>query len=177
MNQPPVATRVWCVQRANTKNCWLCFYTMDTSNTSTDPKEVELTEHEAAPAETKKASQSVDVKVTFCTHVGWDGVLVMLFMLVVAGLFAYVTYQYTSYFNNFQREFVWLFMLMGLLFVMVVVYYLLRWKHLATTFMEEERKRRNKKPKKLPPLFLDGRRLYTIVFRYMANTICGNCIQ
>ena len=62
------------------------FYTMDASNASTDAKEVELTEEHAAPGETKKATQSVDVKVTFCTHVGWDGVLVMLFMLVVAGL-------------------------------------------------------------------------------------------
>ena len=111
---------------------------MDASETLTDLKEVELTEEHAAPAETEKASQSVDVKVTFCTHVGWDGVLLMLFMLIVAGLFGYATYQYTSYFNNFHRESVWLFMLMGLLFVMVVVYYLLRWKHIANTFMEEE---------------------------------------
>ena len=113
---------------------------MDASETLTDLKEVELTEEHATPAETEKANQSVDVKITFCTHVGWEGVLVILFMLIIAGLFGYVTYLYTSYFNNFHREFIWLFMLMGGLFVLVAVYYLIRWKHIANTFMEEERK-------------------------------------
>lgn len=113
---------------------------MDAPETPTDPKEVELTEHEATAAETTEANQSVDVKITFCTHVGCEGVLVILFMLIIAGMFGYITYQYTSYFNNFHREFVWLFMVMGLLFVLVVLYYLIRWKHTANTFMEEERK-------------------------------------
>ena len=79
----------------------------------------------------------------------------MLFMLIVAGLFAYVTYQYTSYFNNFHREFVWLFMLMGLLFVMVVVYYLLRWKHIANTFMEEESKTQEQETEEAATTFFE----------------------
>ena len=128
---------------------------MDASNACTDAKEVELTEEHAAPAKTEKATQSVDVKVTFCTHVGWDGVSVMLFMLLVAGLFAYATYEYTSYFNNFHREFVWLFMLMGVLFVMVVVYYLLRWKHIANTFMEEERKTQEQETEEAATTFFE----------------------
>ena len=113
---------------------------MDASESPTDPKEVELTEHEATAAETTEANQSVDVKITFCTHVGWECVLVIFSMLIVAGLFGFITYQYTSYFNNFHRELVWLFMVMGLLFVFIVLYYLIRWKHIANTFMEEERK-------------------------------------
>ena len=32
------------------------------------------------------------VNVTFCTHVGWDGALILAFMLVVAVVFAYITY-------------------------------------------------------------------------------------
>eukprot|EP00944_MAST-04C_sp_MAST-4C-sp1_P001012 g1012.t1 len=128
---------------------------MDASNTSTDAKEVELTEEHATPTETEKASQSVDVKVTFCTHVGWDGVLLMLFKLIVAGLFGYATYEYTSYFNNFHREFVWLFMMMGLLYVMVVVYYLLRWKHIANTFMEEERKTQEQETEEAATTFFE----------------------
>ena len=32
---------------------------------------------------------TVDVKITFCSHVGWDGVLLMLFMLVVSGFGVY----------------------------------------------------------------------------------------
>ena len=110
---------------------------MEPPETPTDPKEVELTEEHATPTETEKANQSVNVKITFCTHVGCEGVLVILFMLIIAGLFGYVTYQYTSYFNNFHREFVWLFMVMGGLFVLVVIYHLIRWKHMANTFIEE----------------------------------------
>ena len=34
----------------------------------------------------------VDVEITFWTHVGWDGVLVMLFSLGIAGLFVYIVY-------------------------------------------------------------------------------------
>ena len=107
------------------------------------------------PAETEKATQSVDVQITFCTHVGWDGVLVILFMLIIAGLLGYVTYQYTSYFNNFHRDFVWLFMMMGLLFVLVVLYYLIRWKHIANTFMEEERETQEEEPEEAATTFFE----------------------
>ena len=30
--------------------------------------------------------------VTFCTHVGWDGVLLLLFPLGISGLFVYITF-------------------------------------------------------------------------------------
>ena len=114
---------------------------MDAPDKPADPREVELTEADDKPPPKSNNQErlTVDVEITFWTHVGWDGMLVMLFMLIVAGLFSYTTYQYTSYFNNFHREFVWLFMVMGGLFVLVVLYYLIRWKHIANTFMEEER--------------------------------------
>ena len=69
---------------------------MDASETPTDSKEVELTEYEATTAETTEANQSVDVKITFCTHVGWDGVLILLFSMCIAALFVYITFMYTT---------------------------------------------------------------------------------
>ena len=41
----------------------------------------------------------VKVSVTFCTHVGWNGVLVLCFSLVMALLFIYLTYEYTVHFR------------------------------------------------------------------------------
>jgi hypothetical protein len=53
---------------------------MDTPDNPTDPKEVELTEvdKKTPPEKNNKKQQQliINVKITFCTHVGWDGVLV-----------------------------------------------------------------------------------------------------
>ena len=58
---------------------------MDGVDKPTDPKEVELTEvdKKTPPEKNNKAQQQliINVQITFCTHVGWDGVLVMLFTL------------------------------------------------------------------------------------------------
>ena len=73
---------------------------MDVLDKPADPKEVELTEvDKKTPAEKnnkKRKKRIINVKITFCTHVGWDGVLVMLFSLGIAGLFVYITFLYTK---------------------------------------------------------------------------------
>ena len=81
---------------------------------------------------------TIDVKITCCSHVGWDGVLLMLFMLVVSGLLMYITYEYTSYFNFFDRDLVWLFIAMSALFLMVIIYYIIFWRKLVKKFTKEE---------------------------------------
>ena len=56
----------------------------------TSPKEVQLTEQNETLTKTKHGSQKqlvADVEITFCTHVGWDGMLVMMLSLAIAGLF------------------------------------------------------------------------------------------
>jgi len=110
---------------------------MNTKNVVTTPKEVELTENNDEHSE----KIGVDVQIHYYTHVGWDGTLVMFFMLIIASLFGYITFMYTVSFSSFDREFVWLFIVMGGLFVLVVIYYLIRWKNLVNKFMEEEQKR------------------------------------
>ena len=104
---------------------------MDVSDASIDPKEVELTEHEAAPAETNK---TVDVKITFCKHVGWDGVLMLLFSLGIAALFLYITFLYTKGFQAWHRPWVWLFLVFAVFYLLLIVKLLWTWKKMATTF-------------------------------------------
>ena len=80
---------------------------MDAPDNPTSPKEVELTEENDTPLEKSKKHQEqliVDVEITFWTHVGWDGVLVMLFLLGIAGLFVYIVYLYTKKFQAWHRQ-------------------------------------------------------------------------
>ena len=96
---------------------------MDASNASTDAKGVELTEEHATPTETEKVTESVDVRITFCTHVGWDGVLVILFLcwaLLVCLVMSPINTP--RILTTFIEPGVWVFMVMELLFVLVVFY-------------------------------------------------------
>ena len=98
---------------------------MDVLDKPADPNEVELTEgNKKTPPENnnkKRKKMIINVKITFCTHVGWDGVLVMLFSLGIAGLFVYITYLYTKSFQAWHRPGVWVFMAFALLYVLLVV--------------------------------------------------------
>ncbi len=98
-------------------------------------KDIELT---AAKDDKTDDTQKLNVKVSFHTHVGWDGTLVLLSMLLISGLFGYLTYIYTSWFVKFNRDFVWAFIIMGCLFLFLILYYLIRWRNMVKKFMEEE---------------------------------------
>ena len=116
-----------------------------------DPNEVELTEvDKKTPPENKKPEQLiVDVNITFCTHVGWDGVLVMLFSLGIAGLFVYITFLYTKKFQAWHRPGVWVFMVFAVLYVLLVVKCLCRWKKMATAFTKEQQADKDKEQGRL----------------------------
>ena len=91
-----------------------------------------------------RSTGNVEAPVTFCSHVGCNGVLVMCFSLVMALLFFYLTYEYTVHFRLFNRDFIWVFLVMASLFLLFIIYYLVRWKKMVNDFMEEERKIENK---------------------------------
>ena len=114
----------------------------DQEEVTRSPSEVSLVELTTSPKQLKLSKQSnrskrrdtnVRVNLKFCTHVGLEGVVVLLSMLTIAGLFGYITYQYTSYFNNFHREFIWLFILMGLIYFLAVLWFIKTWKKIADT--------------------------------------------
>ena len=112
-----------------------------------DPKEVELTEeNDTPPPEKKKTKQLiVDVEINFWTHVGWDGVLVMLFSLGVAGVFVYIVYLYTKKFQAWHRPGVWVFMVFAVLYTLLTLTYLFKWKKIAkSNFFEKMTDGRNR---------------------------------
>merc|ERR1711991_696139 len=114
---------------------------MDAPDKPADPKEVELSEVDDKPPEKKTETREqvvVDVEITFWTHVGWDGVLVMLFSLGIAGLFVYIVYLYTKKFQAWHRPGVWVFMVFAVLYVLLVVKCLWTWKKMATAFTKEQ---------------------------------------
>ena len=104
----------------------------------TTTADVELTTTKGTENDTEQQQPKAEVKISFCTHVGWDGILVMLFLLILAGMCIFITSEYTGNFNSFDREFVWVFVLMACIFLSLVLYYLIRWREMVVTFMEEE---------------------------------------
>ena len=75
-------------QKANIRQHSSCMETPD--NKYVSPKEMELIDKIETPAKTKHEQQEkldveeLVVQITFCTHVGWDGILVMVLSLGIA---------------------------------------------------------------------------------------------
>ena len=126
---------------------------MDIIDPSIDPKEVELRDvDKKIPPEkktTKRKRLIVDVKITFCTHVGWDGILVLLFSLMIAALFLFITFLYTKNFQAWHRPGVWVFMVFAVLYVLLVVKCLWTWKKMATAFTKEQQADKDKEQGRL----------------------------
>ena len=151
-----------------------------------DPKEVELTEaDEKTPPKSNNQEQlTVDVEITFWTHVGWDGVLVMLFSLGIAGLFVYIVYLYTKKFQAWHRPGVWVFMVFAVLYVLLVVKCLWTWKKMATAFTVQQQAEKDKSKAENGPSLLSNVRnkllampkMYTKNFKSMDNGFCGSCM-
>ena len=95
-------------------------------------KEIELTEPSQEAPEPK-----VDVPITFCTLVGWDGALLLLFPLGISGIFVYITFLYTKGFQAWHRPWVWVFMLLAGLYLSLVVKYLCTWEKMAGRFSKQ----------------------------------------
>lgn len=77
-----------------------------------------------------------DVKLSFVTHVGWDGMLVLFFMLCLSGFALYLVYEYTGWFANFERENLFVFMILSIMYLIATVYLVLRWKHIALDYTQ-----------------------------------------
>ena len=110
---------------------------MDEPDKPAEPNEVELTEvDKKTPPEKnnkKRKKLIINVEITFCTHVGWDGVLVMLFSLGIAGLFVYINYLYTKKFQAWHRSGVWVFIVFAVLYTLLNLQNLFTWKKIAKT--------------------------------------------
>ena len=127
---------------------------MDVLDKPADPNEVELTEVDKKTLLEKKKPEQliINVNITFCTHVGLDGVLILLFLLMVAGLFVYITFLYTKSFQAWHRPGVWVFMVFAVLYILLVVKCLWTWKKMATAFTKEQQADKDKEQGRLTRL-------------------------
>ena len=112
------------------------------SDSPTDPKEVELKDvYEKPPRKKKKKSQMIKIlatEITFCSHVGWDGMLVLCCMLAICGLFLYITYLYTHWIaTNFGRKYVWVFPSMCGIYSVKLFLVARKWKRQAISFTKD----------------------------------------
>jgi hypothetical protein len=82
----------------------------------------------------KRANTVIHVNIKFCTHVGCQGVVVMLSLLGVAGLFGFIASEYTGQFNSLDREFVWMFIVIGLIYTIAFIWLAVRWKNVAKDY-------------------------------------------
>lgn len=71
-----------------------------------------------------------------CRTVGWPGVGLYVLALAIAGAQLYIAAEYTVYFQDMEREGVWIFFVLASLFVLLVLYHLVVWKNIAKEAME-----------------------------------------
>ena len=95
------------------------------------PRRRVLYQNFANPNETysMKALAIDDVKVedpkpTFCVAVGWPGVALYALALTVAGAHLYIAAEFTFYFQDMQREGVWIFFVLAVVCVLLVIYHM-----------------------------------------------------
>ena len=88
---------------------------MGASDNSASPKEVELIQEIQRPTKkSKREKEPLEVVITFWTHVGWDGALILFCMLGMSGIFLYITDVVSYWYSrNFGRKYVWFFSVDG----------------------------------------------------------------
>ena len=72
-----------------------------------------------------------DPKPTFCVAVGWPGVALYALALAVAGAHLYIAAEFTFYFQDMQREYVWVFFVLAAVNVLLVIYHMFTWQNLT----------------------------------------------
>ena len=101
---------------------------MESRAPSATAKDVELTEVSAASS---GKEENEDGKILFCTHVGWEGALVLLSVFGISGLFVYITFLYTKKFKAWHRPWVWVFPVLAAIYLLLGLWLSFRWKQIA----------------------------------------------
>ena len=70
----------------------------------------------------------------FCDSVGYDGLCLLVFILINAGLLLYVVYQYTNKFTYWHRPWIWLFTTFAGLYMLLFAVCVARWRQMAIVF-------------------------------------------
>ena len=108
------------------------------------PINMKLNKIELTRASQEAPEPKVDVPITFCTHVGGDGAMLLLFPLGISGLFVYITFLYTKGFKVWHRPWVWVFMVLASLYAFLPLFLCLRWKKIAKHYRGWSSKKKKK---------------------------------
>ena len=68
-------------------------------------------------SDSEQNHEELRVKITYCKHVGIAGTWFLLLPLLIAGLMFFGFYLYSYYFQNVEREFVWIFLVLAILYI------------------------------------------------------------
>eukprot|EP00943_MAST-04B_sp_MAST-4B-sp1_P004282 g4282.t1 len=124
---------------------------LDMEHTNGNKTKAEKTNEKASSLPKKRVGTSRDIfhnmKYSFFKHVGFVGLGIIIFQASLCGWYIYIIYEYTM-FQNFGREWIWLFITMGVLFFLTMIYSLVRWKRIAAYYTAQEtgvRRRRDEK--------------------------------
>ena len=117
----------------------------------TGPSEVELADVEppgqdqtAQPVQTAKTEkQQIELKLTFCTHVGWGGILVLLFSALVASFIIVVITLYAKN-GKWDRPGLWVLWILFVVYILFVVKCCWLWRKLANRFTKEHQTIQNR---------------------------------
>ena len=121
---------------------------------------IELTGKEKGKVGSGEKEHQSNAGVAFWSLVGFDGVLILLFMLLNSGLLIYVTYAYSNRFATLDREWVWVFLVLALLYVLLFIFSFVTWKGMAIKFAEESMQERKEQGNR-PSLFEKGKKVYS----------------
>ncbi len=130
----------------------------------------------------KETLDDLDLDYKFCVLVGPDGISIMILLLLISGLFAFLTYQYSNFFTDFSKEFLWVFIFLGCLYLLPPFYHLIFWKRLSKKFSAEVQKpvdnneQRTSVKRTIKGIYNDfqiyGRRfLYLLYFQQMLESL------
>eukprot|EP00944_MAST-04C_sp_MAST-4C-sp1_P002756 g2756.t1 len=74
-------------------------------------------------------------EVTYCKYVGILGTLLLLFALLISGIMVLLFYLYSYYFKNLEREMVWIFLVLGIIYAISPLVLLRSWKRTAEAYL------------------------------------------
>ncbi len=98
-------------------------------NTDNDTEETEVNKKKKKKRFLRKALSVIDaeqgnnIRVTACTHLGPEGILLLLLQFSYAGFYFYLVYEYSYYFKNMNRDSVLLFMFAFCFYIMLAFYF------------------------------------------------------
>jgi len=109
--------------------------TTDTNNNINEKKKTTLSSSK------NELEQGQATTLTYCSHVGLDGTLILIWHIVAIAGYILILAYYSAEFSKLQREGVWLFILVPLLYFVSFVLNIRSWKTAARMYTNQAKNR------------------------------------